>query len=123
MIHIDELRESLPAALKERTRLLGREGVNSDGEFVLYWMRTAIRSDENPALNAAMHFANRMGSPLLVYQGLSERYPFASDRHHTFILEGARDVQRALAEKNIAYVLHVDLCENTRRPRLRCHSL
>ena len=108
MIHIDELKESLPAALKERTRLLGREGVDSDGEFVLYWMRTAIRADENPALNVAIAFANRLGLPFLVYQGLSERYPFASDRHHTFILQGARDVQRAFADKNIAYVLHVE---------------
>ena len=118
MNHINELRESLPAALKERTRLIGREGVNSDGEFVLYWMRTAIRSDENPALNAAVHFANRLGSPLLIYQGLSERYPFASDRHHTFILEAVRDVQRALAEKNIAHVLHVER-PGHRGPHLR----
>ena len=56
-------------------------------------MRTAVRVDENPALNAAMEIANRLGLPVLIYHELSERYPYASDRHHTFILEGARDVQ------------------------------
>ncbi|MGI9472393.1 MAG: hypothetical protein ACR2NZ_12710 [Rubripirellula sp.] len=66
MIHIDELKESLAAALEDRTRLLGGEGVGSDGEFVLYWMRAAIRADENPALNVAIHFANRLDLPLLV---------------------------------------------------------
>jgi hypothetical protein len=78
----------------------------------------AIRTDENPALNVAIHFANRLGLPLLVYQGLSERYPFASDRHHAFILQGARDVQRVLADKNIAYVLHVERPGN-RGPHLK----
>ena len=80
MIHIDELKESLPAALAERTRLLSRERADSKGECVFYWMRTAIRAEENPVLDVAIHFANRLGLPLLVYQGLSERYPFASDR-------------------------------------------
>ncbi|WP_442508544.1 FAD-dependent oxidoreductase [Novipirellula sp. SH528] len=108
MIQIDELQESLPAALAERTRLLGDKHLTSEGEFVLYWMRTAIRTEENPALNVAIEFANQLGLPLLVYHGLSERYPFASDRHHTFILQGARDVQMAFAKKSIAYALHIE---------------
>jgi hypothetical protein len=29
--------------------------------------------------------------PLLVYQGLAGRHRFNADRHHAFILEGARD--------------------------------
>ena len=108
MVHTDELKDSLPSALKERAQLLGPEDVDCSGEYVLYWMRTAIRADENQSLCVAIEFANRLDLPLLVYQGLSERYPFASDRHHTFILQGARDVQHAFAEKNIAYALHVE---------------
>ena len=87
------LQTYLPSPLAERTRLLGCKQASSEGDFVLYWMRTAIRTDENPALNVAIELANQLGLPLLVYQGLSERYPFASDRHHTFVLQGARDVQ------------------------------
>ncbi len=98
-MQIGELHRSLPSALAERTRLLGRKQVSSEGDFVLYWMRTAIRTDENPALNVAIEFANQLGLPLLVYQGLSERYPFASDRHHTFVLQGARDVQLAIDQQ------------------------
>ena len=37
-----------------------------------------------------------LGLPTFVYHGLSERYPYASDRHHRFILEGAIDVSKAL---------------------------
>ena len=122
MTHSDELRHSLltslPNALAERTRAIGGEGFNCSGEFALYWMRSAIRVDENQALQVAVEFANRLGLPLLVYQGLSERYPFASDRHHTFILQGAQDVQLALSEKKIAYALHVERPEH-RGPHLK----
>ncbi len=107
-MQIDGLQESLPPALAERTRRIGSKHEASAGEWVLYWMRTAIRTEENPALNVAIEFANQLGLPLLVYQGLSERYPFSSDRHHTFILQGARDVQAAFAERAISYALHIE---------------
>ena len=70
---------------------------------VLYWMRTAIRSDENPALQTALWLAEKLKTGLLVYQGLTERYPYASDRHHRFILEGARDVQADLERRGHSY--------------------
>ncbi len=107
-MQMDELRGSLPLALAERTRLLGSKLLAAEGDLVLYWMRTAIRTDENPALNVAIEISNQLGLPLLVYQGLSERYPFASDRHHTFVLQAARDVQLAFADKSIAYALHIE---------------
>jgi photolyase PhrII len=118
MISSHELTDSLPPSLAERTRLTGRQELDASGEFVLYWMRTAIRVDENPALSVAIKFANRLGLPLLVYQGLTERYPFASDRHHTFVLQGARDVQLAFAEKYIIYALYVER-PGHRGPHLR----
>ena len=85
--------------------------------FVLYWMRTAVRADENPALDVARYLANEMGCPLLVYHGLSDDYEFASDRHHTFMLEGARDVQSQLRSLGIDYVFHLTTQEDT-SPRL-----
>ncbi len=77
------------------------------GQFVLYWMRTAVRVDENPALDVARIIADEHGLPLLVYHGLSENYQYASDRHHTFILQGARDVERQLAKLGISYAFHL----------------
>ena len=76
--------------------------------MVLYWMRMAVRDHENPALDAAVAAANALDLPVLVYHAVSERYPFASDRHHTFILEGARDVAAGLEARGIRYVLHVE---------------
>ena len=83
----------------------------------------AVRDHENPALDAAVAAANALGLPVLVYHGVSERYPYASDRHHTFILEGARDVAAGLAARGIAYALHVER-PAARGPMLRalCES-
>lgn len=102
----------------DRIRTVQNGTIHADREFVLYWMHNALRAHENPALNVAISCANQHGLPLLVYQGLSERYRFASDRHHTFILEGARDVQRELACRGIPFVFHLERPQH-RGPCLR----
>ena len=66
-----------------------------------------MRSDENPALDVARLLARQYRLPLLVYHGLSEHYRFASDRHHTFILQGARDLQQQLQQLGISYAFHL----------------
>ena len=104
----------LPDHLVERTRALNRQPINNDGEFVLYWMHHAVRCHENPALDCAITVAKKLKLPVLVYQGLGGRHPYNSDRHHTFILEGARDVQRDLARRGISYCFH--FAEDSRRP-------
>ena len=93
--------------LSERTRALNRVPLKADGEFVLYWMHHAVRGHENPALDTAVFVAGRLGLPVLVYQGLGGRHRYNSDRHHTFIMEGARDVQEELAHRGITYRFHL----------------
>ncbi len=96
----------LPAHLSERIRVHA-EGTNENGRFVLYWMRTAVRTDENPALDVAIRMADQQSLPLLVYQAVSQHYDYASDRHHMFMLEGARDVQLQLRQRGISYAFHL----------------
>lgn len=98
----------LPSMIAERVRVVGDRPANVDGAYVLYWMRQAWRIDENPALIAAVLAARTMDLPVFVYQGVAERVPFASDRHHTFILEGARDAARTLRALGIGSALHVE---------------
>ncbi len=108
---------SLPKHLQERTRERNSSPLVPHGEYVLYWMRTAVRAHENPALDAAIEVANQLEKPVFVYHAVSERYPFASDRHHTFILEGARDVSAALNARGIGYAFHCER-EDHRGPHL-----
>lgn len=87
---------------------LAADDLGPNKKRVLYWTHHALRTDENPALDVAIHLANRLKLPLVVYQGLSEKYRFASDRHHTFILEAARDLQAEYEKLGITYTFHLD---------------
>ena len=100
--------EDLPEHLAERIRLVAAGNSVTDGEFVLYWMHHAVRAHENPALDVAISLSNRLRLPLLVYQAIPERYPFASDRHHRFILEGVCDLQRQFQERVIDYAFYLE---------------
>ncbi len=80
--------------LVPRTLDLNGKTYHADGEFVLYWMQSTHRLEENWALRAAIRTANRVNRPLVIHQGLDPTYPHASDRHHTFIVQGARDTAR-----------------------------
>ena len=100
------LDSALPGYLQERVRVLSTH--RPVGEFVLVWMRTAVRAHHNPALDAALCAADHLDLPVFVYHALSERYPYASDRHHRFILEGARDVAGDLAERGIGTGFHLE---------------
>ena len=115
---VAKILEDLPNRLQDRARRLNERAIHGDGQFVLYWMRTAARVDENPALDTAVEIANRLGKEVLVYHALSERYPYSSDRHHTFILQAARDVQRIAAERQVAYAFHLER-PGHRGPHLR----
>ena len=108
--------QDLPAHLAVRVLDLSGGGP-TDGEFVLYWMRSAVRAHENPALDTAILAAEGLGRPLFVYHALSERYPYASDRHHRFILEGARDVEAEFRERGIGSAFHLER-EGHRGPHL-----
>ncbi len=78
------------------------------GEFVIYWMRNAARVTENPALDVALTAAAALGKPVFILQTLTQQHRFANDRLHTFILEGAREVQRASAERDLGYAFHLE---------------
>lgn len=75
---------------------------------VVYWTHHALRTDENAGLDVACEIAKRLGTSLVVYQGLSENYRFASDRHHCFTLQGAQDLERQYQDMGIRYVFHLD---------------
>lgn len=121
--HIQALVQQMPTHLHERVRILEAFGKNPDSgrpvatagrgpdacecQGVVYWTHHALRTDENPALDVARILASRLNRPLLVYQGISEKYRFASDRHHTFMIEGARDLQRQYQDLGIRYAFHL----------------
>ena len=93
--------------LSSRVTRLNNSSENSKGTFVLYWMQMFKRASHNYALNFAIQMANDRGLPLVVYEGLKYYYPWASDRIHTFILEGAEEKRREFAERGIRYLFYL----------------
>ncbi len=86
-----------------RLRRLNDRPVATGGEFVLYWMQVFRRAEDNAALADAVERANDLGVPCLVYEALRPDHPYASDRIHRFVLEGARDTASQLEARGIAY--------------------
>lgn len=90
--------------LSSRVTKLNNSAENTKGRYVLYWMQIFKRASHNYALNFAIQMANERKLPLVVYEGLKFYYPWASDRIHTFILEGVAEKQAEFAERGIRYV-------------------
>lgn len=90
-----------------RVQRLNQAPFRADAAYVLYWAQMNRRVHSNHALAFAAELANEAGLPLLYYEGLTCSYPYASDRFHTFILQGVPDTERTLRELGIGYVFHL----------------
>ena len=77
----------------------------SNGRYVLYWMQASQRSQCNHALEFAIRQANEHNEPLLVYFGLTGRYPEANERHYRFMIEGLKELQTSLHQRKIQMVI------------------
>src|SRR5215213_10057759 len=88
----------------ERVQNLNEEDVGN-GDYVLYWMQSSQRAEQNHALEYAVQWANDMGRRVLVVFGLTDDYPEANLRHYAFMLEGLKDAQEALEDRSIKMVV------------------
>lgn len=93
--------------INERVIQLNDKQVNPNARYVLYWMQMYKRVDNNHALIYAIRKANELKLPLVVYEGLKYYYPWASDRLHTFILEGVEEKQLEFERLGIRYVFYL----------------
>jgi deoxyribodipyrimidine photo-lyase len=89
---------------KSRLRYLNNLSC-ADGRYVLYWMQASQRTRFNHALEYAIARANELKQPIVVCFGLMDDYPEANLRHYTFMLEGLREVEQALAKRKIPFVI------------------
>src|SRR5215210_2588978 len=89
---------------EERVQNLNEAGVR-EGDYVLYWMQSSQRTEQNHALEYAVRRANDLGQRLLVVFGLTDDYPEANLRHYTFLLEGLKDAQEGLKKRGIKMVV------------------
>lgn len=93
--------------LSSRVTKLNNANENTKGRYILYWMQMFKRTSHNYALNFAIEMANERQLPLVVYEGLKFYYPWASDRIHTFILEGVAEKHAEFSERGIRYLFYL----------------
>lgn len=86
--------------------------INTTGGFVLYWMTAFRRSKWNFGLERAADWAQELGKPLIVLEALRCDYPWASDRLHSFILDGMRDNALHFKDTSVFYFPFVERFKN-----------
>ncbi len=91
-----------------RVRACNRRAVRQDGAYVLHWMVVFRRAGWNFALQRAVEHARVLKKPLVVLEALRARYPWASERLHTFVLQGMADNARAFEGRPVTYLPYVE---------------
>ncbi len=77
-----------------RIRSCNTAPVCQDGQLVLYWMIASRRASWNFALDRAVEWAEKLHKPLVILEALQSDYPWASDRMHSFLLDGMAENAR-----------------------------
>ncbi|MGA1790271.1 MAG: deoxyribodipyrimidine photo-lyase, partial [bacterium] len=72
---------------------------------MLYWMQASQRSEYNHALEFAIEKADQFNMPLVVFFGITDRFPDANERHYFFMLEGLRETRADLEKRGIKMVI------------------
>ena len=91
-----------------RLRRANDRPVRAPAAYVLCWLQQALRATDNPVIDAAVRLGESWRLPVLVYHGLREDYPYASDRLHRFILGASRDLVRDVQARGLACVQFID---------------
>ena len=93
----DKLQRSVETALRkrpveaERIEVLRDEPERENGRYVLLLLQQSNRARFNPALEVAIHEANRLELPVVACFGLldgANGFPEANARHYAFLLQG-----------------------------------
>ena len=92
-------------------------------QFIVYWMITARRVRFNFGLQRAVELARELGRPLIILEALRCDYRWASDRLHTFVLEGMADNVKATAKSRGVYYPYVERRAGDARGLLHALSL
>ncbi|KYC49120.1 MAG: Deoxyribodipyrimidine photo-lyase [Candidatus Methanofastidiosum methylothiophilum] len=88
----------------ERIKFLNNKK-EKNGEYVLYWMQSSQRTEYNHALEYSIIKANYLKKPIVVFFGLTDKYPNANLRNLSFMLEGLYEVEKSLMERGITFVI------------------
>ncbi|MFH1117911.1 MAG: hypothetical protein V1792_28655 [Pseudomonadota bacterium] len=91
-----------------RIRKCNEASPNAHADFVLYWMIANRRTRWNFGLQRAVEWTLDLKKPLVVFEPLRCGYQWASDRFHSFIMEGMRDNAADFSESGVLYYPYLE---------------
>lgn len=77
---------------------------NEEGNYVVYWMESTRRFQYNFGLEYAVSWANKLDQPLLIFEAFSCKYRWATDRSHTFMMQGMKENLEYAEENDLNYI-------------------
>jgi len=98
-----------------RVRPANDHKIRPGQSYVLYWMQAYRRFNRNHALDYALHWARHLKKPLIVFEGLRMDYPWASARHHQFMIDGIIANTAHATQAGIQYWPYVETPEQPAR--------
>lgn len=90
---------------EDRLKKLNGKPIDTNGDYVLYWMQQSQRAHYNHALEYAISLANSINVGVVVCFGISEKYPEANVRHFGFMLQGLSETRFFLHERGIKFIV------------------
>ncbi len=101
--------EPIPSRIPSLRRIAANDRpFRPEGTRVVYWMTSARRRGWNFGLERAVELAIAWRRPLVILEALRCGYRWASDRIHTFVLQGMADNARAFAGTGVAYHAYLE---------------
>jgi predicted NAD/FAD-dependent oxidoreductase/deoxyribodipyrimidine photolyase len=100
---IGEITRYIPEYVLERTTYRVNDVLNPTGEYILYWMHSAMRLVDNPSLDLCSLLSAQLQKPIVIVQVQASDQPHLNKRHFTFIAEGAKDVATEAIQHNLSY--------------------
>lgn len=91
-----------------RVRQVNQAVVQSDREWVVYWMISARRPRFNFSLERAADWARELQRPLIILEALRAGYRWASDRIHAFVIQGMIENGRSFQSKPVTYYPYIE---------------
>ena len=93
---------------KVRIRTALDAAINTDGDYILYWMVANRRLNWNYSLDRAVDWSQKLNKPLLIFEALRTGYQWASDRIHNFVIEGMIDNQKTASTNGLCYYPYLE---------------
>lgn len=100
--------QKVSSELRKRVRKLNDRPMRKKARYVLAWLQQNLRAFDNPVIDAALATGNKLKLPVVVYHGLGQRYPHASDRLHKFIVEASASLAPEVERRGIRCVNYIE---------------